>query len=74
LARSAFLETVLLEAFLSAAESDLDDIAQIMGVGEAIRTMREVVSVLNRPLDIEEAIAFFSGEKGDADQRLGRHA
>jgi ABC-type maltose transport system permease subunit len=59
LARSAFLETVLLEAFLSAAESDLDDIAQIMGVGEAIRTMREVVSVLNRPLDIEEAIAFF---------------
>ena len=36
------------------AESDLDDIAQAMGVGEAICTMREVIAVVNRPQDIED--------------------
>jgi len=36
------------------AESDLDDITQAMGVGEAICTMREVVAVVNRPQDIED--------------------
>jgi len=51
------------------AESDLDDIAQSMGVGEAICTRREVVAVVNRPQDIEdeEAMSFFGGSEGDAD-------
>ena len=35
------------------AEGDLDDIAQSIGVGEAICTMREVVAVVDRPQDIE---------------------
>ena len=55
------------------AESDLDDIAQGMGVGEAICTMREVVAVVNRPQDIEdeEAMSFFGGSEGDADESQG---
>jgi hypothetical protein len=55
------------------AESDLDDIAQSMGVGEAICTKREVVAVVDRPQDIEdeEASAFFGGEEGDADESQG---
>jgi hypothetical protein len=45
------------------AESDLEDIAQSMGVGEAICTMREVIAVVNRPQDIEDedAMSFFGG-------------
>ena len=55
------------------AESDLDDIVQSMGVGEAICTMREVVAVVNRPHDIEdeEAMSFFGGSEGDADESQG---
>ena len=55
------------------AESDLDDIAQSMGVGEAICTMREVVAVVDRPHDIEdeEAMTFFGGEEGDAVESQG---
>jgi hypothetical protein len=55
------------------AESDLDEIAQSMGVGEAICTMREVVAVVNRPQDIEdeEAMSFFGGSEGDADESQG---
>ena len=55
------------------AESDLDEIAESMGVGEAICTKREVVSVVNRPQDIEDedAMAFFGGEEGDADESQG---
>jgi hypothetical protein len=55
------------------AESDLEDIAQSMGVGEAICTMREVVAVVNRPQDIEdeEAMSFFGGSEGDADESQG---
>jgi hypothetical protein len=55
------------------AESDLDDIAQAMGVGEALCTMREVVAVVNRPQDIEdeEAMSFFGGSEGDADESQG---
>jgi hypothetical protein len=55
------------------AESDLEDIAQSMGVGEAICTMREVVAVVNRPRDIEdeEAMSFFGGSEGDADESQG---
>ena len=49
----------------NAADSDLDDIAQGMGVGEAICTMREVVAVVNRPQDIEdeEAMSFFGDQR-----------
>lgn len=55
------------------AESDLDDIAQGMGVGEAICTMREIVAVVNRPQDIEEeeAMTFFGGSEGDAEESQG---
>jgi hypothetical protein len=55
------------------AESDLDDITQAMGVGEAICTMREVVAVVDRPQDIEdeEAMSFFGGSEGDADESQG---
>jgi hypothetical protein len=55
------------------AESDLDDIAEPMGVGEAICTMREVMAVIDRPKDIEdeEAMGFFSGSEGDADESQG---
>jgi hypothetical protein len=55
------------------AESDLDDITQAMGVGEAICTMREVVAVVNRPQDIEdeEAMSFFGGSEGDVDESQG---
>jgi len=55
------------------AEGDLDDIAQAMGVGEAICTQREVVKVVDRPQDIEdeEAMSFFGGSEGDADESQG---
>jgi hypothetical protein len=54
-------------------ESDLDDISQAMGVGEAICTMREVVAIVDRPKDIEdeEAMSFFGREEGDADESQG---
>ena len=54
-------------------ESDLEEIAQGMGVGEAICTMREVVAVANRPQDIEDedAMNFFGGSEGDADESQG---
>jgi len=56
------------------AESDLEDIAQSMGVGEAICTMREVIAVVNRPQEIEdeEAMSFFGGSEGDADESQGK--
>jgi hypothetical protein len=55
------------------ADGDLEEIAQGMGVGEAICTKREVVAVVDRPQDIEdeEAMAFFGGEEGDADESQG---
>jgi hypothetical protein len=55
------------------AESDLDDITQAMGVGEAICTMREVIAIVDRPQDIEdeEAMGFFGGSEGDADESQG---
>jgi hypothetical protein len=57
----------------NSAESDLDDIVQSMGVAEAICTMREVVAVVDRPQDIEdeEAMSFFGGSEGDADESQG---
>jgi len=47
---------------------------QSMGVGEAICTRHEVVAVVNRPQDIEddEAMSFFGGSEGDADESQGR--
>ena len=55
------------------AESDLDDITQAMGVGEAICTMREIIAVVDSPKDIEdeEAMGFFGGSEGDADESQG---
>jgi hypothetical protein len=55
------------------AESDLEDIAQAMGVGEAICTKRDVIAVVDRPQDIEdeEAMSFFGGSEGDADESQG---
>jgi len=55
------------------AEGDLEDIALSMGVGEAICTMREVIAVVDRPQDIEdeEAMSFFGGSEGDADESQG---
>jgi hypothetical protein len=46
---------------------------QSMSVGEAICRRREVVNVVNRPQDIEdeEAMTFFGGEEGDADESQG---
>jgi hypothetical protein len=55
------------------AESDLEDIAQSMGAAEAICTMREVATVVDRPQDIEdeEAMNFFGGPEGDTDESQG---
>jgi hypothetical protein len=55
------------------AESDLEEIAESMSVGEAICTKCEVVAVVDRPQDIEDegAMAFFGGEEGDADESQG---
>ena len=53
------------------AESDLEETARHILAGEAICTSREVVTVVDRPQDIENdaAMAFFGGEEGDADER-----
>ena len=55
------------------AESDLEDIAQSMGVGEAICTKRDVIAIVDRPQDIEdeEAMSFFGGSEGDAEESQG---
>ena len=54
------------------AEGDLEDIALSMGVGEAICTKRDVIAVADRPQDRdEEAMSFFGGSEGDADESQG---
>jgi hypothetical protein len=55
------------------AESDIEEISEYLGAGEAICTKREVVAVVDRPQDIEddEAMSFFGGEEGDADESQG---
>jgi hypothetical protein len=55
------------------ADSALEEIAENISVGEAICTRREVVNVVNSPQEIEddEAMTFFGGEEGDADQSQG---
>ena len=54
-------------------ESDLEEIAEHVGAGEALCTKREILSIVDRPQDIddEEAMSFFGGEEGDADQSQG---
>jgi hypothetical protein len=55
-------------------ESDLEEIVRHVGLGEdAICTLRTVVKVVDRPQDIEneEAMSFFGGEQGNADQSQG---
>jgi hypothetical protein len=54
-------------------QNSLMILPQSMGVGEAICILREVVAVVNRPQDIEdeEAVAFFGGQEGDADESQG---
>ena len=56
------------------AESDLDDIAQAMGVGEAICTERDVIAVVDRPQDIEdeEAMSIFGGQRAMQRKVRGR--
>jgi len=55
------------------AESDLEEIIQNTSTGEAICTKREVVAIVDRPQDIDddEAMTFFGGAEGDADQSQG---
>lgn len=55
------------------AESDIEEIAGNISAGEAICTKREVIAAVNRPQDIEDddAMAFFGGQQGDADESQG---
>ena len=56
------------------AESDLKEFVGHVALGEnTICTFREVVKVVDRPQDIEnvEAMSFFEGEEGDADESQG---
>jgi len=55
-------------------ESDLGEIARHVALGEdAICTLQEVLKVIDRPQDTadEEAMSFFGGQEGDADQSQG---
>ena len=53
--------------------SELQEIVEGIRGGDAICTRREVVSVVERPQDIEDdsAMSFFGGEEGDADLSQG---
>ena len=55
------------------AESDLEETVRHILAGEAICTSREVVTVVDRPQDIENdaAMVLFGGEEGDADESQG---
>jgi hypothetical protein len=50
-----------------------EKIAEHISAGEAFCTKREVVAVVDRPQDIddEEAMSFFGGSEGDADESQG---
>jgi hypothetical protein len=54
-------------------ESDVEEIGESIRAGEAICTKRDVVAVVDCPQDIEdeEAMSFFGGEEGDADESQG---
>jgi hypothetical protein len=56
------------------AESSLRDIGQQVICGDgAVCTLQQVVTVVDRPQDIKdkEAMSFFGGEEGDADETQG---
>jgi hypothetical protein len=55
------------------AESAFEEIVEHISAGDAICTKCEVVTVVDRPQDIEddEAMSFFGGEEGDADLSQG---
>jgi hypothetical protein len=55
------------------ADSDLEEIVENIGAGEAICTKHKILKVVDRPQDIEdeEAMSFFGGEEGDANQSQG---
>ncbi len=55
------------------AESDLEEIIQNTSAGQAICIKHEVVAIVDRPQDIDddEAISFFGGQDGDADESQG---
>jgi hypothetical protein len=55
-------------------DSDLEEMVRRVLLGEdAICTLQEVVKVVDRPRDIEneEAMSFFGGQEGDADESQG---
>ena len=67
---------VLIEVWCDwdSAGSDLEEIVRHVLLGEdAICTLQEVVKVVDRPQDIdnEEAMSFFGGQEGDAEQSQG---
>ena len=53
--------------------SNVEEIAENISAGEAFCTKREVVAVVDGPQDIEdeEAMSFFGGSEGDADESQG---
>jgi hypothetical protein len=53
--------------------TSLDEIVEHTHTGDAVCIGQEVVSVVDRPQDIEDddAMKFFGGEEGDADQSQG---
>jgi hypothetical protein len=56
------------------AESDLKEIAgRVASLEGAICTLQEIIRIVNRPQDIEdeEAMSFFGGSEGDADESQG---
>jgi hypothetical protein len=55
-------------------DSNLEEMVRHVLLGEdAICTLQEVVKVVDHPQDIdnEEAMSFFGGQEGDADQSQG---
>jgi len=53
--------------------TSLDEIVEHTHTGDAVYIEQGVVSVVDRPQDIEDddAMKFFGGEEGDADQSQG---
>jgi hypothetical protein len=51
----------------------LSPVRQVLLGEDAICTLQEVVKVIDRPQDIdnEQAMSFFGGQEGDADQSQG---
>jgi hypothetical protein len=54
-------------------DSDLEEMVRHVLLGEdAISTLQEVVKVVDRPhIKNEEAMSFFGGQEGDADESQG---